>query len=115
MQNEDPEKMNIYMQRLKTEFNKHAKDLFSEDVTRKMLYEIERILMFLNYSYDSIPSFNADEYKSILYLFIKFIVDNHLLGDALDPNDASKHIETLNCHGYNNILYEQMVIQKAVK
>ena len=73
----------------------------------KLFSEIQRLISYLDFYYDSIPTFTSDEYKSLLALFSRFIIDNGMIDEASQNSKNSKELlAVLDDKDYNQLLFE---------
>lgn len=104
MQNPDCDKMDIFTQRLKKEYDTVVQKLVDEQTKNDLWTQIQRLLTFLDYYYDSIPTLNSEETTAILYCLAKFTSDQGLAADT------SSWIQKLKTQDYEESLYSHFTI-----
>ena len=104
MQNPDIEKLDIFKGRIDKEMKKLVTTDLPESTSIILLNEIDRLLTFLNYHFESIPSFTSEEYKSFVYCICKFMVRNQMLEVGEHQKKLEEWINSLNTKDFNNCL-----------
>ena len=104
MQNPDIEKLDIFKGRIDKEMKKLVTTDLPESTSIILLNEIDRLLTFLNYHFESIPSFTSEEYKSFVYCICKFMVKNQMLEVGEHQKKLEEWINSLNTKDFNNCL-----------
>lgn len=102
IQNYDVDKLDIFRTRVGKEFMKLWETKLDENVKGKLSSKIESLLSFLDYHYESIPSFNSHEHRSVVYCLTKFITQN---GIVKEDEKLKEWITSLNQNDYDDILY----------
>ena len=111
VQNSEVDKLDIFTARISNEFKKLVPATLDEEFKIQMLSEITRLLTYMDYHYESIPSFSSEEYRSILALFSRFIVENKLIDDLKqDSKNSNELLSALDDKDYHNLLYESLNI-----
>ena len=107
IQNSDVDKLDIFTSRISNEFKKSVPGSIDEEFRMKLFSEIQRLISYLDFYYDSIPTFTSDEYKSLLALFSRFIIDNGMIDEASQNSKNSKELlAVLDDKDYNQLLFE---------
>lgn len=102
IQNYDVDKLDIFRTRVGKEFMKLSETKLDESVKGEVFSKIESLLSFLDYHYESIPSFNSYEHQSVVYCLTKFITQNGIVKEDVK---LKEWVKSLNQNDYDDILY----------